>query len=52
MVYIPQSAVKLAIIIAHTGPDVRMDFHGTLIYTMVHCQYGPYMCMWMGVKMG
>lgn len=29
IVYMPQSAVKLAVIMAHTGPDVKMDFHGT-----------------------
>ena len=25
----PQSAVKLAVMMAHTGPDVKIDFHGT-----------------------
>lgn len=29
MVYMPQSAVKLAVMMAHTGPDSKMDFHGT-----------------------
>ena len=29
MVYMPQSAVKFAVIMAHTGPDIKIDFHGT-----------------------
>ena len=29
MVYMPQSAVKLAVTMAHTGSDVKIDFQGT-----------------------
>lgn len=29
IVYMPQSAVKFAVMMAHTGPEVKIDFHGT-----------------------
>ena len=36
MVYMPQSAVKLAVMMAHTGSDVNMDFHGTLPFCLIN----------------